>query len=98
MPHDEDTAPAAPQNLSGICARVGEDFGFNPLWLRLAFACSLIWNPVAVIGAYFALGAIVLTSRLLFPDSKAVANPAPVAALLPVARPKVDEPELPLAA
>lgn len=71
-------APAAPQNLFGICARVGEDFGFNPLWLRLAFAGLLILNPVAVIGAYFALGVVVLTSRLLFPNRKP-ATPAPVA-------------------
>lgn len=93
-----DTAPNAPQNLFGICARVGEDFGFNPLWLRLAFAGSLILNPVAVIGAYFALGAVVLTSRLLFPNRKSPAA-APVA-LVAEGQPKVVEPrpELPLAA
>lgn len=59
--------PLPPQNLFGICARVGEDFGFDPLWLRLAFAGVLILSPVAVIAAYFALGAVVLTSRVVFP-------------------------------
>lgn len=72
------SAPAAPQNLFGICARIGEDFGFNPLWLRLAFAGLLILNPVAVIGAYFALGLVVLSSRMLFPNRKPAAPAAPV--------------------
>lgn len=78
---DQNNDPSQ-QNLFGICARVGEDFGFNPLWLRLAFAGALIFNPVAVIGAYFALGALVLTSRILFPKRprKAAAVPAAAAA------------------
>lgn len=92
-----ETAPAAPQNLFGICARVGEDFGFNPLWLRLAFAGALILNPVAVIGSYFALGAVVLTSRLLFPNRKHAA-PASVTPL-PIKDVNASEaPELKLAA
>lgn len=95
-----DFAPAAPQNLFGICAAVGEDFGFNPLWLRLAFAGLLILNPVAVIGAYFALGAVVLLSRLLFPNRRS-ADTAPPVALVAVSEPERAEaakPELPLAA
>lgn len=94
-----ETAPAAPQNLFGICARVGEDFGFNPLWLRLAFAGALILNPVAVIGSYFALGAVVLTSRLLFPNRKPAAL-APSVTLVAEGQPKpvaIAE-DLPLAA
>jgi len=30
-----------------------------------------LWNPLIAIGAYFALGAVVLASRLLFPKTKA---------------------------
>ena len=56
----------------GICQSIGEDFGFNPNWLRLAFGVSVLLNPVAVIGTYFALGALVLFSRLV------VRNPRPV--------------------
>lgn len=94
-----DTAPAAPQNLFGICHRVGEDFGFNPLWLRLAFASALILNPVAVIASYFVLGAIVLSSRLLFPNRKREAAPATPVALVTVQdAPVEEERELPLAA
>lgn len=65
------TEPTAPQshqdNLFGICAAVGEDFGFNPNWLRVAFGVGLLFNLEGVIAAYFALGAIVLVSRLLVP-------------------------------
>ena len=94
------SAPAAPQNLFGICARIGEDFGFNPLWLRLAFAGALILNPVAVIGTYFALGAVVLTSRMLFPNRKPAAPTTPAVTLAAEGQPKpvADKAELPLAA
>lgn len=62
-------------NLLGVCQGIGEDFGINPLWLRIPFAAALIWNPVYDISAYLALGAVVLVSRLLVPKprrSKAV--------------------------
>ena len=51
--------------LLGVCQAIGDDFGFNPLWLRIIFASGLIWNPVYDISAYLALGAIVLVSRLI---------------------------------
>ena len=51
----------------GICEAVGQDFGFNPLYLRLAFVAPLFFFPVQTFAAYFGLGAIVLASRLLFP-------------------------------
>jgi len=54
----------------GICEGLGEDFGINPLWLRLGFAVSLLWNPVAVIAAYFGAGVVVLVSRLIAPNPR----------------------------
>ena len=51
--------------LLGVCQGIGDDFGFNPLWLRIAFAAALIWNPVYDVSAYLALGAVVLVSRLI---------------------------------
>ena len=57
----------------GICEAVGQDFGFNPLWLRLAFIAPLFFFPVQTFSAYFALGVIVLASRLLFPSKAAAA-------------------------
>ncbi len=74
--------PAAPRdNLFGVCAALGEDFGFNPLWLRLGFAVALLFSLEKVLIAYVALGVLVLVSRLLFPNrSRTVATALPVAA------------------
>src|SRR3546814_8883241 len=47
----------------GICEAVGQDFGFNPLYLRLAFIAPLFFFPVQTFAAYFALGLVVLASR-----------------------------------
>jgi phage shock protein PspC (stress-responsive transcriptional regulator) len=59
--------PARDDTLLGICQGLGEDFGFNPLWLRLALGASLLWNPPAVLAVYAGLGVLVLFSRLAFP-------------------------------
>jgi phage shock protein C len=67
--------------LLGICQGIGDDFGFNPLWLRILFAAGLIWNPVYDISAYLALGAIVLVSRLI------VRNPRPAKVAFEAAAP-----------
>lgn len=58
-------------NLLGICHAVGEDFGFNPLWLRLALGAAFVVQPVGVVIGYLALGLAVLVSRLAFPGSRA---------------------------
>ena len=64
----------------GICEAVGQDFGFNPLYLRLAFIAPLFFFPVQTFAAYFALGGIVLMSRLLFPNKAAAAETPALAA------------------
>ena len=51
----------------GVCQALGEDFRFNPLFLRLAFAGLLFWNPIAAIGAYAAAGLVVGVSRWFVP-------------------------------
>lgn len=63
--------PLRNHNILGVCEGIGEDFGFNPLWLRIPLAASVIWNPMVAFGIYFGLGAVVLASRLLFPKAKA---------------------------
>jgi phage shock protein PspC (stress-responsive transcriptional regulator) len=55
----------------GVCEGLGEDFGFNPLYLRVAFAVPLIWNPLATLGAYAAVGLVVLAARLLVREPRA---------------------------
>jgi phage shock protein PspC (stress-responsive transcriptional regulator) len=65
------TALATPKdNLLGICNAVGEDFGFNPLWLRLALGAAFVIQPIGVVIAYLALGLVVLVSRLAFPNAR----------------------------
>jgi phage shock protein C len=63
-------AAAAPKNdnLLGICAAVAEDFGFDAIWLRLMLAATVLVSMEVAVGAYVALGLIVLVSRLLAPQ------------------------------
>jgi phage shock protein PspC (stress-responsive transcriptional regulator) len=75
------TPAAARDNLFGVCAALGEDFGFNPLWLRLGFAVALLFSLEKVLLAYAALGVLVLVSRLLFPNRiRATTNEVPAPA------------------
>ena len=65
--------PLRDHTILGVCEAIGEDFGFNPTYLRVPLAaCVLVSLKYAVI-AYFALGLVVLASRLLFPQPKIVA-------------------------
>ena len=59
--------PLRAHTILGVCEAIGEDFGFNPVFLRIPLAASVIVNPLWAIATYFALGAVVLLSRLLFP-------------------------------
>jgi phage shock protein PspC (stress-responsive transcriptional regulator) len=62
--------PLRSHTILGVCEAIGEDFGFNPIFLRIPLAASVIWDPKIAFGTYFALGAVVLLSRLLFPSPK----------------------------
>lgn len=94
--HKDRNVFTRPDTLLGVCQAVGDDFGFNPLILRVAFGVPLVWNPAAMIAAYLVLGVIVMVSRLLFP------NPAAASASTSDASPanmaEQEEPELALAA
>jgi len=90
--------------LLGVCQSLGDDFGFNPIYLRILFGASLIWNPLAVIAAYLALGIVIAASNWIFPNPRmAVADeagqaevrmPAPVAAAPTASSVETREPEL----
>ena len=60
--------------LFGVCQALGDDFGFNPLYLRVTLAVALIPAPVAVLSFYAIAAVAVLVSRLI------VREPRPVAA------------------
>ncbi|WP_442681317.1 hypothetical protein ACSBM8_09190 [Sphingomonas sp. ASY06-1R] len=61
------TTQTTPQqdNLLGICHALGETFGFNPLYLRLALLPPLVIVPQITLLAYAAAGVAVLVSKLL---------------------------------
>ena len=63
--------PLRNHTILGVCEGIGEDFGFNPVFLRVPLAAMVIVNPLWAFAAYFVLGAVVLASRILFPDRKA---------------------------
>lgn len=56
--------------LFGVCQGLGEDLGFNPNWLRVAFAVLLLANPTMVVGTYVALAVVVFVSRVIAPDRR----------------------------
>ena len=65
--------------ILGVCEAIGQDFGFNPTSLRVAFVAPIYWNPALIVGAYLALGLVVAATRFAFPDRKrapAAAAPA----------------------
>ena len=54
--------------ILGVCEALGQDFGINPTWLRVAFCLPVFWNPMLVIGAYMTLGLVVAGTRYAFPN------------------------------
>jgi phage shock protein PspC (stress-responsive transcriptional regulator) len=66
--------PLRSHTILGVCEAIGEDFGFNPVFLRIPLATMVIWSPMVAFGLYFGLGAVVLASRLLFPKGQPEAS------------------------
>lgn len=65
--------------LLGVCEALGEDLGFNPLWLRAAFAAMVFFNLGAAVAIYLGAGLVVLASRLIY-RSRRKPMPQPAAA------------------
>ena len=85
--------PLRNDTILGVCEAIGQDFGFNPLWLRLAFIAPIFFAPMLSAGAYLGLGLIVLATRVLVRDRKA-ASPQ----LVSVNSAKVEDNDLAIAA
>ncbi len=64
--------------LLGVCAAIGDDFGFDPFWLRLALAFGLLVSLEKVLAAYAVAGVIVFASRKLFPQPRPQADVVPL--------------------
>lgn len=67
---------ARPDTFFGVCEAIGQDFGFNSNYLRIAFGVTVLLSPVIVLGTYAVLGAIVALSRWIYP-SRAVGEAVP---------------------
>ena len=63
--------PLRHDTILGVCEAIGQDFGFNPTWLRLAFIAPIFFAPVWTVAAYLGLGVLVAATRLLFKDKPA---------------------------
>lgn len=88
---------ARDHTLLGVCEALGEDLGFNPVFLRVPLAVCLLLNPWAVVATYAALGVLVAFTRFVSPNPRPAAQPEAEAA--PVAADRTEaEPEMALAA
>jgi phage shock protein PspC (stress-responsive transcriptional regulator) len=65
------SAFAREDTLFGVCFALGEDFGFDPLYLRLLFGSMLLAVPVEAFAAYALCGLLVGLSRWLVPEPRA---------------------------
>src|SRR5688572_25180198 len=63
--------PLRNDTILGVCEAIGQDFGFNANWLRLAFIAPIFFAPVATAAAYLGLGVVVAATRLLVRDRPA---------------------------
>jgi phage shock protein C len=52
-------------NLFGVCHALGEAFGFNPLYLRIAIVFGILINFEVTAIAYAVAGVAVLTANLI---------------------------------
>jgi len=57
---------AAP--IFGVCEALGDDFGISANWFRASLAPLILWQPLWTVVGYFLVGALVLATRLIFPD------------------------------
>ena len=77
--------PLRNDTILGVCEAIGQDFGFNPMYLRVLFAGVFYLGPMIVIGTYLALGAGVALSRWLYPVQAATAAAPAGQSLVPAA-------------
>ncbi|MET1110341.1 MAG: PspC domain-containing protein [Allosphingosinicella sp.] len=75
---------ARDHTIFGVCEALGEDLGFNPVFLRVPLAVCLLLNPWAVVATYAALGVLVAFTRVVAPNPRQAAaveaRPAPAVA------------------
>ncbi|MGZ8281800.1 MAG: PspC domain-containing protein [Allosphingosinicella sp.] len=96
MQTDTTNLIARSDTFLGVCEALGEDFGINSNWFRIAFAVSLLLNPKVVVLTYLGLAVIVFLSRLVVPNrrwrwfSRRPATSAMVAEAPAMAEPQIE--------
>ncbi len=75
MPFSDTNVFARDDTFFGVCQALGEDLGFNPNYLRVAFALPLLYAPLATLAVYAALAVVVVLLRLLVPNPRASSAP-----------------------
>lgn len=88
---DTTPLPLRGDTMLGACEALGQDFGFNPNWLRIVLGSLVLWNAWGAFAIYLGLAAVVGISRLLAP-------PRPETAVAASAAVEIEPEELPLAA
>ena len=63
--------PLRNDTILGVCEAIGQDFGFNANWLRLAFIAPIFFAPAATVAAYLGLGVVVAATRFFAPNKPA---------------------------
>jgi phage shock protein PspC (stress-responsive transcriptional regulator) len=68
--------------ILGVCEALGQDLGFNPMFLRVPLAAGIIFAPLTMVGIYLALAVIVFVSRTFMPNKaqRIARSEAPTAA------------------
>lgn len=72
--------PLRNDTLLGVCEGLGQEFGINATWLRLAFVLPLFFQPILTIAAYFTAGAVLALARWLIPTKAEAEAPAVLSA------------------
>lgn len=90
----ETALPFRNDTILGVCEALGQEFGINANWFRLAFVGPLFFQPVLTFAVYFTLGAIVAVARWAYP--RVTAEPAATEAA--TAAPAVREEDYKIAA
>jgi phage shock protein C len=57
--------------IFGVCEALGDDFRISANWFRVALVPLILWQPLWTVVGYVAVGAVVLATRLVFPDAVA---------------------------
>jgi phage shock protein C len=60
--------------IFGACQAIGDDFGFNPNYIRVPLAAAMLASPMGAIAFYLGLSVLVLASRMLFRSKEAPAT------------------------